>query len=89
MAVFDEHQNVIMGAAGAGGYTIDQSIRFNDDDADYLEWTPGGAGTAIRRLVVSFSYEDPFRDSCVGSPGARPGPVSVRKGTCNQRARSA
>jgi hypothetical protein len=27
-----------------GGYTIDQSLRFNDDDSAYLSWTPASAG---------------------------------------------
>jgi len=46
MAVFDEHQNVIMGAAGqGGGYIIDQSILFNDDDSAYLTRTPGSASS--------------------------------------------
>ena len=54
MAVFDEHQNVIMGAAGAGGgYTIDQSIRFNDDDSAYLNRTPASDGN---RQTMTFSW---------------------------------
>ena len=32
------------GAAGGGGYSIAQSIRFNDDDTPYLQRTPGSAG---------------------------------------------
>ena len=39
--------NLLMGAAGAAagaGYTIDQSIRFNDDDSAYLIRTPSGDG---------------------------------------------
>ena len=33
------------GAAGVStGYTIDQSLRFNDDDSAYLSWTPSSAG---------------------------------------------
>jgi hypothetical protein len=33
------------GAAGtAGGYEIDSSLRFNDDDSAYLSWTPSSAG---------------------------------------------
>jgi hypothetical protein len=30
--------------AGGGGYTIDQSLRFNDDDSAYLSRTPASAG---------------------------------------------
>ena len=37
--------DIIAGASGAGGYSIEQSIRFNDDDSSYLERTPGAAGT--------------------------------------------
>jgi len=32
------------GAAGGGGYSIAQSIRFNDDDTPYLQRTPGSSG---------------------------------------------
>ena len=43
MAVFDEHQNVIMGAAGAGGTDlgdpIENSIRLNDDDSAHTAKT--------------------------------------------------
>ena len=54
MAVFDEHQNVIMGAAGqGGGYTIDQSIRFNDDDSAYLTKTFAGAGDDATAGTIS------------------------------------
>jgi len=39
------NNNLLLGAAGAaGGYTIDQSIRFNDNDSAYLSRTPGSAG---------------------------------------------
>ena len=43
------------GASGAGfsGNVIADSVIFNDDDADYLEWTPAGAGTATA-WTVSF-----------------------------------
>ena len=30
--------------ASAGGYEIEQSLRFNDDDSAYLSWTPSSAG---------------------------------------------
>ena len=30
--------------ASAGGYEIDNSLRFNDDDSAYLSWTPTSAG---------------------------------------------
>jgi len=30
--------------ASAGGYEIDNSLRFNDDDSAYLSWTPSSAG---------------------------------------------
>ena len=37
--------DILAGAAGAGtGYTIDQSLIFNDDDSPYLHRTPGSAG---------------------------------------------
>lgn len=38
------NNNLLLGAAGASaGYTIDQSIRFNDNDSAYLTRTPGSA----------------------------------------------
>ena len=54
MAVFDEHQNVIMGASSAGGYTIDQSVRFERADTSYMTWTPGVAPTS--RRIHTFSW---------------------------------
>jgi len=34
----------LQAASGLGGYTIDQSLRFNDDDSAYLSRTPASAG---------------------------------------------
>jgi len=45
-------ENTIIGASGAGGYTIDQSLRFNDDDSSYLSRTPGSTGD---RRTLTFS----------------------------------
>ena len=51
MPVFN---NVLAGAsAQATGYTIDQSLRFNDDDSAYLNRT---AGTATSNDIGTFSY---------------------------------
>jgi len=33
-----------MYASGEDAFTIDQSLRFNDDDSAYLSWTPSSAG---------------------------------------------
>ena len=41
MGVFSE--NAIIGASAAGGYDIDQSLRFNDGDTPYLSRTPSSA----------------------------------------------
>jgi hypothetical protein len=41
MSVLNE--NTIIGASGAGGYEIDNSLRFNDDDTAYLSRTPSSA----------------------------------------------
>jgi len=47
-------ENTIIGASGAAatGYTIDQSLRFNDDDSSYLSRTPGSTGD---RRTLTFS----------------------------------
>ena len=42
MGVFSE--NAIIGASAAGGYDIDQSLRFNRGDSAYLIRTPSSAG---------------------------------------------
>ena len=44
--------NILAGASGQGGYEIDQSIRFNDDDSAYLTRTPGSEGN---RRTFTFS----------------------------------
>ncbi len=48
--------------AAAGGYTIDQSIRFNDDDNAYLTFTPS-AGDSNTTWTFSCWYKQ-------GNPGA-------------------
>ena len=35
--------NILAGASGQGGYEIEQSLRFNDDDSAYLSRTPASA----------------------------------------------
>ena len=50
-----------LGGAGAPGgalgsfysHTIDQSLRFNDDDSAYLSWTPSSTGS---RQITTYSY---------------------------------
>jgi hypothetical protein len=42
MAIFPG--TAITPAGGGAGYTIDQSLRFNDDDDAYLNWTPSSDG---------------------------------------------
>jgi hypothetical protein len=47
--------DILAGAAGAGGgYEIDQSIRFNDNDSAYL--TSGTFGTATNQYIWTFSW---------------------------------
>tara|TARA_B100002019_G_scaffold131577_1_gene113044 strand:+ start:4328 stop:6727 length:2400 start_codon:yes stop_codon:yes gene_type:complete len=38
------HSNALLGASGNQGYEIERSLRFNDDDSAYLNFTPGSAG---------------------------------------------
>ena len=46
--------NLLLGAAGqGGGYEIDQSIRFNDNDAAYMSRTSGNSRPLLQ--VVRFS----------------------------------
>ena len=53
------NNNLLLGAAGAaGGYTIDQSIRFNSADSSYLSRTPssnptGGDASGAKQFTVS------------------------------------
>ena len=51
MGVFSE--NAIIGASAAGGYDIDQSLRFNDGDSAYLSRT---AGTATSNDIGTLSF---------------------------------
>src|SRR3989338_5622124 len=39
--------------AEAIAFTIDQSVRFNDDDTAYLTRTPAGAGTSLKKGTIS------------------------------------
>jgi len=50
------NNNLLLGAAGAGGdYSINQSIRFNDDDSAYLEWS-GYSGSPTSGTDCTFSF---------------------------------
>lgn len=53
MAVFDEHQNVIMGASGAGGVYVPAGAIWLDGSADYLTWTPS-SGSSNTAFTFSF-----------------------------------
>ena len=44
------------GAAGAGGFAVDNSIMFNNDDSEYLTRTPSEAGSQ-RTWTFSFWYK--------------------------------
>ena len=49
--------NLLLGAAGAGGgYEIDQSIRFNNDDTAYMTRTPSSAGS-LTTWTASFWFK--------------------------------
>ena len=54
MPVSNLHQGLIAGAAGsAGGFAVDNSAMFNDDDTEYFTKTPSGAGNT-KTWTVSF-----------------------------------
>ena len=54
--------NLLLGAAGAdAGYTIDQSIRFNDNDSAYLTRTPGSAGNR-KKFTLSWWWKPSLSD---------------------------
>jgi hypothetical protein len=51
------NNSILLGAAAAqgGGFypqTIEQSLKFNDDDSQYLSWTPAAAGNRKLGLGV-------------------------------------
>ena len=62
------HSNSLLGASGSQGYEIGHSLRFNDDDTAYLNFTPGSAGNQktwtwsawIKRSGTLGSYEHIF-----------------------------
>jgi len=47
-------QNSIVPVGTTGGYEIDNSLRFNDDDSAYLSWTPASAGTRTKRTFSAW-----------------------------------
>ena len=49
-------QNILAGASGAGAYTIDQSLRFNDGDSGYLNKT-GLSGGSTTKGTQSFWFK--------------------------------
>nr|BAR32593.1 hypothetical protein [uncultured Mediterranean phage uvMED] len=40
-------------SASAGGYAVDNSALFNDDDTEYLTWTPSGSATNRKKFTMS------------------------------------
>ena len=62
------HSNSLLGASGSQGYEIERSLRFNDDDSAYLNFTPGSAGNQktwtwsawIKRSASLGSYQHIF-----------------------------
>jgi hypothetical protein len=48
-------RNVMMGAAGVstGGYQVDNSAVFNDDDSEYLTRTPSNSATSTRKFTMA------------------------------------
>jgi len=36
--------SIRLGSSGAGDYEVERSLKFNDDDTAYLNWTPSSAG---------------------------------------------
>ena len=49
-------QNILAGASGAGGYTIDQSLRFEDGSSTKLAWT-AGTPTDNKKWTVSLWFK--------------------------------
>ena len=45
-------QNILAGASGASGYTIDQSARFDEGSTNWLTRTPGSASNQKLGLSV-------------------------------------
>ena len=43
--------------ATAGGYSVENSVRLNDNDSAYMSWTPGGASDSDRVFTVSFWFK--------------------------------
>ena len=35
---------ILAGSSGQGGGEVQQSLKFNDDETQYLSWTPASAG---------------------------------------------
>ena len=56
--------NVLSGAAGSGTtvYTIDQSIRFNDNDSAYMYRTPSSASNR-KTFTICFWFKTTVRGS--------------------------
>jgi hypothetical protein len=74
MGVFSE--NAIIGASAAGGYDIDQSLRFNDPDSAYLSRTPGSSGNRrtwtwsgwVKRANLGVGYQSIFSQATGTTP---------------------
>jgi hypothetical protein len=47
------NNQIIAGSSGQGGFEIEQSLKFNDDESQYLSWTPASAGN---RKTMTFSF---------------------------------
>jgi hypothetical protein len=55
--MFDNSQFFSGGAAGFYDFPLEQSLRFNDDDSAYLEWTPDSNPTTAGVFTFSFWFK--------------------------------
>tara|TARA_B110000259_G_scaffold25691_2_gene26473 strand:- start:7346 stop:10762 length:3417 start_codon:yes stop_codon:yes gene_type:complete len=80
--------NILAGAAGqGGGYTIEESLRFNSSQSSYLSWTPATAGNRttwtwsgwVKKSdadVANYTERVLFSAGTLGSVGAQFGFIS-------------
>ena len=54
MSIFKDHFPRIGASGQSTGYTIDQSIRFNDDNSSLMSRTPSQASSSQRAFTISF-----------------------------------
>ena len=53
MSIHNFANAIVTGSSGQGGGVVEQSLKFNDDESQYLSWTPSSASSSDKQFTFS------------------------------------